>query len=59
MDNVVMPTPRVLALRAARVAPPKRRPRAQRAAGGRGRGALARTRIGVSRKWVRRVQPRV
>jgi hypothetical protein len=33
-----MPTPRVLALRAARAAPPRRRPRAQRAAGGRGRG---------------------
>ena len=30
MDNVVMPTPRVLALRAARAAPPKRRPRASR-----------------------------
>jgi hypothetical protein len=33
--------PRVLALRAARTAPPQRRPRAQRAAGGRGRGAAS------------------
>ena len=50
MDNVVMPTPRVLALRAARAAPPKRRPRAQRAAGGRGRGC-----VGSHSNWVSRI----